>query len=46
MLEKIDLSRKLGKEEYKRMTPVLGEHLGSLQRKARDRKVADRKSVV
>lgn len=39
MLEKIDLSRKLGKEEYKRMTPVLGERLGSFQRKARDRNI-------
>jgi polyphosphate:AMP phosphotransferase len=36
MLEKIDLSRKLDKEEYKRVAPALCERLGELQRDARD----------
>lgn len=36
MLEKIDLSRKLDKEEYKRIAPLLRERLGELQRKAKD----------
>jgi len=37
MLEKIDLSRKLGKEEYKKITPPLRERLGELQRSAREK---------
>ncbi len=36
MLEKIDLSRKLEKEEFKKIAPLLQERLGDLQRKARD----------
>jgi polyphosphate:AMP phosphotransferase len=35
MLEKIDLSRKLPKEEYKKLAPALRERLGELQRAAR-----------
>ena len=36
MLEKIDLSRKLEKEEFKKIAPLLQERLGELQRRARD----------
>lgn len=36
MFEKIDLSRKLEKEEFKKIAPLLRERLGELQRKARD----------
>lgn len=39
MLEKIDLSRKLEKEEFKKIAPLLQERLGELQRKARDANV-------
>ncbi|MDR1915341.1 MAG: polyphosphate:AMP phosphotransferase [Synergistaceae bacterium] len=35
MLEKIDLSRKLDKDEYKKVAPPLREKLGELQRQAR-----------
>jgi polyphosphate:AMP phosphotransferase len=35
MLDKIDLSRKLDKEEYKKTAPVLRERLGKLQRASR-----------
>ncbi|MDR0648100.1 MAG: polyphosphate:AMP phosphotransferase [Synergistaceae bacterium] len=35
MLEKIDLSRKLDKSEYKRIAPPLRDRLGCLQRSAR-----------
>ncbi|MDR1471710.1 MAG: polyphosphate:AMP phosphotransferase [Synergistaceae bacterium] len=35
MLEKIDLSRKLGKDEYRKTAPPLREKLGELQRRAR-----------
>ncbi|MDR1068731.1 MAG: polyphosphate:AMP phosphotransferase [Clostridiales Family XIII bacterium] len=35
MLEKIDLSRKLGKEEYKQVGGALRERLGALQRASR-----------
>jgi polyphosphate:AMP phosphotransferase len=35
MLEKIDLSRKLDKDEYKRIAPPLRDRLGELQRSAR-----------
>jgi polyphosphate:AMP phosphotransferase len=35
MLEKIDLSRKLDKDEYKRIAPSLRDRLGELQRSAR-----------
>jgi len=36
MFEKIDLSRKLEKDEFKKIAPLLQERLGDLQRKARD----------
>lgn len=39
MLEKVDLSKKLSKEEYKRMIDPLRERLGQLQRQARDLKI-------
>ncbi|MDR3331664.1 MAG: polyphosphate:AMP phosphotransferase [Synergistaceae bacterium] len=35
MLEKIDLSRSLDKEEYQRIAPLLRERIGELQRRAR-----------
>jgi polyphosphate:AMP phosphotransferase len=39
MLEKVDLSKKLGKEEYKTMIRPLYEQMGRLQRKAKDLKI-------
>lgn len=36
MLEKIDLSRTLGKEEFRKIAPLLRERLGELQRKAKE----------
>ena len=39
MLEKIDLSRKMDKEEFKKIAPALRERLGGLQRRARDENV-------
>lgn len=39
MLEKIDLSRKMDKEEFKKIAPVLRERLGGLQRRARDENI-------
>ena len=38
MLEKLDLSKKVSKEEYNRQMEVLGERLGKAQRLARDAK--------
>ena len=38
MLEKLDLSKKVSKEEYNRQMYVLGERLGKAQRMARDAK--------
>ena len=38
MLEKLDLSKKVSKEEYNRQMEVLGERLGKAQRMARDAK--------
>ena len=39
MLEKVDLSKKLSKDEYKEMIDPLREKLGKLQRQARDLKI-------
>lgn len=38
MLEKLDLSKKVSKEDYNRQMEVLGERLGKAQRLARDAK--------
>lgn len=38
MLEKLDLSKKVSKEDYNRQMDVLGERLGKAQRMARDAK--------
>ncbi len=39
VLEKIDLSRTLGKDEYKKIAPPLRERLGELQRKAKSAQI-------
>lgn len=39
MLEKVDLTKKLGKEQYKDMIDNLRDRLGALQRRARDMKI-------
>lgn len=36
MLEKVDLTKRLSKEEYKEKMPVLEERLGDLQRQCKD----------
>ena len=38
MLEKLDLTKKLSKDEYNKSMDVLGEKLGEVQRKAREAK--------
>ena len=38
MLEKLDLSKKVSKEDYNKQMDVLGERLGKAQRMARDAK--------
>ena len=38
MLEKLDLSKKVSKEDYNRQMDVLGERLGKAQRLAREAK--------